>query len=214
MTTQTYQTGRLSARHLVLLGTLGLHVLAFQLLSLTVSNYRAATAPDRLQAFFIDDPRPSPPRESIDPHPATQPQAGPTVVIPVMPEFSFDTPTGDAIAIDPGSPASPGGDEAQVTQTPVPSTDLAYTARRPPDEFYPPASIRLGEEGVTVLRVCVSASGALDGGPVVTQGSGHPRLDTAARSWASQALAFRPATRDGAPVAACKAFRVRFNLRN
>ena len=214
MTTQTYQTGRLSTRHLVLLGTLGLHVLAFQLLSLTVSNYRTATAPDRLQAFFIDELRPSPPRASIDPHRATEPQAGPAVVVPVMPEFSFDTPTGDAIAIDPGSPASAGSAETPVTQTPVPSTDLRYTARRPPDDFYPPASIRLGEEGVTVLRVCVSASGELDGGPVVTQGSGHPRLDMAARSWAGQALAFRPATRDGAPIAACKGFRVRFNLRN
>jgi protein TonB len=96
---------------------------------------------------------------------------------------------------------------------PIPATDLTYRATRSPDDYYPAASIRLQEQGVAVVEVCVNAQGRLDGRPVIQRTSGSRQLDAAAVRWASEALAFTPATRNGAAVAACKGFRVNFSLR-
>jgi TonB family protein len=109
-----------------------------------------------------------------------------------------------------GIDLSPGGD---VTPRPTAtSSPLTWTARRATREFYPAASVRLGEEGATVVRVCVSGQGTLLGAPRVVAPSGHARLDAAAVAWAGTALVFRPATTNGAAVDACKAFRVNFTL--
>jgi protein TonB len=121
----------------------------------------------------------------------------------------------DTLVVVPGGTVDPpngGGGSGAGTTEPV-LTPLTWAARRSTDEYYPPASARLEEEGATTLRVCVSAAGRLTGAPRIETSSGHARLDAAAVAWAREALAFRPATRDGVPVEACKGFRVTFDLR-
>ena len=54
--------------------------------------------------------------------------------------------------------------------------------------------------------------GTLEGPPAIERSSGSRHLDGAALKWASEALAFTPATRNGAAVSACKGFRVSFRL--
>ena len=44
-------------------------------------------------------------------------------------------------------------------------------------DFYPPSSIRLGEEGLTAVSVCVDDHGRLTTDPKVAVSSGSPRLD-------------------------------------
>jgi TonB family protein len=95
----------------------------------------------------------------------------------------------------------------------IPSTGLVSRARLSPDDFYPSASISLGEVGVSVVRVCVGPTGRIEGRPTIRTSSRSRRLDDAAIRWASEALEFTPATRNGAAVSDCKDFRVVFNLR-
>lgn len=209
------QSGLLTGRQLVLLGTAALHALVYQILSLTLGFHPVGDAADHImKAFFFEEPV----------------MQRPIVLQPRVPVPNPDT---DSLLKDPPLPtpwlypeqteAGPGdrvvsqgqGDGTEAgsgTPGETPPTELRYTTLRPTQDFYPPTSIRLNEEGVTVLRVCVTAAGALLGPPVVTSGSGHPRLDMAALVWASQALRFSPATRNGAPVEACKGFRVSFRL--
>ena len=92
-------------------------------------------------------------------------------------------------------------------------TELRFEAIRPTDDYYPSTSLRLQEEGIAVVRVCVGPDGKLAGTPTIESGSGSRRLDNAAVTWAREALRFTPATREGRPVSACKGFRVRFSLR-
>ena len=218
MTSFTYQAGLLSGRQLVLLGTAGLHVLVYQVLSLTLGFHPVGDAADHImKAFFYEDRVLEPTADPLPRTPAHEVSAQSVLPKPSLPDLVFDQerpvecgPGETVLTLGPGEEGV-GGQGGPGT---APATALRYTALRPTEDFYPPSAIRLGEEGATVLRVCVSAAGVLQGEPVVTAGSGHPRLDGAAVAWVSQALRFTPATRDGAPVDACKGFRVRFRLRD
>jgi protein TonB len=79
------------------------------------------------------------------------------------------------------------------------------------DEYYPPTSRRLGEQGTAVVDTCFAADGRVSGTPKVQKSSGSSRLDEAAVRWASHARA-TPATADGKPVPGCVPFAVKFVL--
>ena len=70
---------------------------------------------------------------------------------------------------------------------------------RNPDPEYPAASQRRGEEGRVRLLIQVSEAGTAVDAEVVG-GSGYPTLDEAARRGVLR-WRFKPATRDGQPVA-------------
>ena len=123
-------------------------------------------------------------------------------------------PAVDLITLTPELQPPPLGAESTVTARVPADTTLAYTAVRSPDEYYPPVSAQLGEQGAVVVYACADARGRLQGQPRVQGSSGFERLDAAAVKWASEALRFTPATRAGTPVAACKGFRVTFRLKN
>jgi TonB family protein len=82
-------------------------------------------------------------------------------------------------------------------------------------DFYPSASIRLGEMGVAAVRACVDGNGRLTADPSIVQSSGKPRLDEAALKLARAGSGhYRATTEDGKPVSSCYAFGIRFDLRN
>jgi TonB family protein len=91
-----------------------------------------------------------------------------------------------------------------IPDPPVPLLNLSYQD--------PPGWIRRGEEGSSILQVCVAATGALAATPTLETSAGYARLDSAALKWAREALRFTPAQRDGKAVTACKGFRVTFGL--
>ncbi|HEX8781723.1 MAG TPA: energy transducer TonB [Steroidobacteraceae bacterium] len=81
------------------------------------------------------------------------------------------------------------------------------------DDYYPDASRRLGEEGLTVVDICVGADGKLTEPPKVGKTSGHDRLDQAALKVASVGSGrFKPATEEGKPVTKCTQLPIRFKL--
>jgi protein TonB len=81
------------------------------------------------------------------------------------------------------------------------------------DDYYPAMAKRLEEQGVTTVRVCVSADGRLTAVPTIDQSSGSPRLDDGALRLATAGSGhYRPATEDGQAMTACYSFRVRFAL--
>lgn len=144
------------------------------------------TNPD-LVRFAVPIPR-NPEHLPLDPEPI---QANPPTAVDAGPG-----------SMDPGLPIAPV----------VEDTPLRYQAVRPSDDYYPPHALRMQQEGVVIVRACVDASGRLEGAPRVVSGSRHRLLDTAAVTWASEALRFTPATRAGSAIAACKDFRVNFTL--
>ncbi len=83
------------------------------------------------------------------------------------------------------------------------------------DDFYPDASIRMGERGVATVKTCVDGKGRLISDPIIVQSSGSKRLDEGALRLAKAGSGhYRATTEDGRPVDSCYPFRIRFNLRN
>ena len=79
--------------------------------------------------------------------------------------------------------------------------------------FYPAASRRAGEQGVSTVRVCVDATGHLTGEPSIARSSGIARLDEGALTLARAGSGYyRSTVEDGNPVADCYAFRIHFTL--
>jgi TonB family protein len=84
-----------------------------------------------------------------------------------------------------------------------------------PDEFYPDASIRMSEKGVTTVQVCVDDRGRLTGEPGLVASTGSSRLDAAALRLAKAGSGhYRPTTEEGKPISGCYSFLIRFQLKN
>ncbi len=83
------------------------------------------------------------------------------------------------------------------------------------DIYYPAAAKRLGEHGVTAVRVCVDPAGRLTSNPAIAGTSGSLRLDAGALKLARAGSGlYRATTEDGQAVNSCYTFRVRFELRD
>lgn len=82
------------------------------------------------------------------------------------------------------------------------------------EDFYPPASQRLGEQGTAVVEYCIDGSGKLTQDPKLATSSGSSRLDEAAiKLMKAGSGRYKPATEDGKPVNACGKLGVKFQLR-
>ena len=83
------------------------------------------------------------------------------------------------------------------------------------EDYYPPASKRLGEEGSANIHVCVGPNGKLTEDPTLAQTSGSARLDDGALKLAKAASGhYQPGTEDGQAAAMCTVFKIKFELRN
>jgi len=83
------------------------------------------------------------------------------------------------------------------------------------NDFYPDASIRMGEKGVATVRTCVDSKGRLIADPTILQSTGSTRLDEGALRLAKAGSGhYRATMEDGRAVNSCYPFRIRFELRN
>ncbi len=148
-------------------------------------------------------------REEPPPPPPPELERPPVEVPP--PEVSIDIPVETTTAIQDvtNRPPPPRPPPPRAVQRTAPKLDV----RRSPatDEYYPPASRRANEEGVTTVRACVTTEGRTSGTASIEKTSGHARLDEAAVKWAQRAR-WTPGTEDGKPVEMCSQFNVRFKL--
>jgi TonB family protein len=193
----------------------GLHAALFFGLITTLSHTQSPAAPPRLQnqpVAPVPRAKESPPVPGSDikdwriyvPKPVMDlPKMNIDVDVPGEPS---DKP--NEVIPEPGLPT--------VTQSHVvhrfaggPGAGFPETA-----EFYPSHSIRLAEEGISTVQVCVDRRGRLTSEPTTVKGSGIERLDEAALKLARAGSGhYRATTEDGQPVNSCYAFGVRFQLR-
>jgi len=106
-------------------------------------------------------------------------------------------------------------------QPPAPVAKKVQVAPKPgkgfpsSEDYYPPASKRLGEEGSANIHVCVGPNGKLTEDPTLAQTSGSARLDDGALKLAKAASGhYTPGTEDGQATAMCTVFKIKFELRN
>ena len=104
---------------------------------------------------------------------------------------------------------------APVAAKAVSRTNWAQDKNFPHSEdFYPPASKRLEEQGSSAVAVCIGTDGRLTGPPTLDKTSGFPHLDEGALKLATAASGhFIPPKEDGKPVASCFKFLVRFQIK-
>jgi TonB family protein len=198
---------------MVFAAVVGLHLLAVASLMTMRIDVDEKTVPGfkPITPVALVEPPPAPPKLEIIPAARTA-----VVSVPDMPGPIIDRNEALSIPVEVG-PALPQGTE--VTEglprgtAVIPSTGLTSRTTRFPDDYYPALSVQLQEEGVAEVHVCVGPTGRLEGTPSVARSSGSRRLDAAAVKWAGEALAFTPATRNGAAVSACRDYRVRFSLK-
>lgn len=99
---------------------------------------------------------------------------------------------------------------ARAQSTTAAGTPIRFISAPDLSAYYPAASRRIGEQGRAVVRVCVSAGGAIDSAEIASS-TGSARLDEAALAF-TRAVRFQPAVSNGAPVSACMSFAVKFEL--
>ncbi len=78
------------------------------------------------------------------------------------------------------------------------------------EQYYPPESKRLGEQGTCLVRITVTAQGEIRD-VTLTKSAGYPRLDQACVDGFKGAR-MRPAIRDGKPVTLTKEIPVKWTL--
>ncbi|MGE0312807.1 MAG: energy transducer TonB [Lautropia sp.] len=121
------------------------------------------------------------------------------------PAPAASTPAASTSAAPAASPAPAAAPAPPLVQ---PRFDAAYL--RNPAPRYPVRSRRLGEQGETRLRVCVTADGRAES-TAVARSSGFDSLDAAAVD-AVAAWRFVPARRGDTPVAECVIVPIRWRL--
>jgi TonB family protein len=132
---------------------------------------------------------------------------------PVIPR-DLPPPPDDVTVNDEKSP--PNGEPPRLVQSHVPVRVAGGPGVGFPnvDDYYPSIEIFRGHEGVTTVRVCVDVKGRLTSAPTAEESSGSAALDEGALKLAKAGSGhYRPATDDGAPVASCYPYRIRFQLK-
>jgi len=212
MSAQVQQASMLSGRQLVLAVTVALHAAAISgLMAWRIAEVMIQTPDVPIQ---LQDLKPDPPR--IPPPPTNEK--------PIIEAIRFDSLDGPALPpmevesqirvdSDTKEVSISGGSGAPLEQQAlIADTPLTYRATRAPDDYYPPQAIRLEQEGVTVVRACIDATGMQSALPQVVKSSRSRLLDAAATAWARESLQFTPATHAGVAMPACKDFRINFKL--
>ncbi|WP_066763809.1 energy transducer TonB [Sphingobium sp. CCH11-B1] len=210
-----YGAGRRSP--LGLGGTIAVHALlvgGFLLLPKEVLDIVRPTPPIETYPVPADPPPPEiTPDQPVDtkvpqpslPKPQQPTATDPVVTLPSDPFLPGTTDPGDSLKpVDPYVPPPPIQDpvltEAQIDPRALPGFQ--------PD--YPGTMIRQGMEGKVTVRVSISAQGRVTAIEKISATDESFWLATqrhALRQWR-----FRPATRDGVPVASTKQLTVRFTL--
>jgi protein TonB len=149
-------------------------------------------------------PPPPPPKMEIPPV-----QVPPPVVDITLPTETANTTALSNVTDKPLPPAPPPQPVAVARVAPK----LRPGSQPMSDDYYPPTSKRLEEQGNAIVKLCVGENGRLAQEPTIETSSNFPRLDEAAIKY-TKALRLMPGTEGGKPVTACFNLRVKFELKN
>lgn len=177
------------------IGVVALHVLLPLTLMLLALNFSRKAEPVLMMAQIID-------RESVAITPSVH-------VRPVKDkQLEKDKVVKDSELAKERSAESK--QDGALASAPVSMPNSDASELNNPKPPYPAISRKLREQGLVVLKACISASGALDS-LEVRQGSGYSRLDQVALQTVKQ-WKFIPAKRGTAPIAMCYELPVKFIL--
>lgn len=207
-----HNVGFYSRRTMSFFMVAGAHVAVFAALMLTISTTRITPPAGPIIAKYIDVTRP----RDVPKVPTVKTNIN--IQLPIK-EVEFPriavvpdtTIIGELrpLPIVDSQPPQPLGHVARLEQG---GTGAGFPD---PAGFYPEQSIRLGDQGVSVVKVCVNTKGRLTTDPVTSRTSGFERLDLAALKLAKAGSGhYRPSTEDGVPVESCYPVGVRFQIRN
>jgi periplasmic protein TonB len=200
-------------RAVVFIAIIGLHVFIIWAFASGLARRAIETIAPPLQTDIVeevtkhDEPPPPPPPQ----------MERPPVEIP-PPEVSIDLP------VETTSTAIQDVTDKPVQRAPPPPPAPRAVARvltKPgkgfpnTEDYYPPSSKRLGEEGTVTVHVCTGANGKLTEEPTVAKTSGNARLDEGAVKLAKAGSGhYTPGTEDGQAATTCNMFNIKFELRN
>jgi protein TonB len=139
---------------------------------------------------------PPPPPDLVKPPPP----------VAIVPDFKINTaPPPAPVRTAPPAPTAPARVAASDPLRPV-----GRTHTLPP---YPPISVRLGEQGTTLMLVHITTEGNVDDCKV-EKGSGSDRLDAAACEFVKARWRWSPPTNQGAPTAVSTRVSVKWDLKD
>ena len=198
-------------RTLALAGALAVHAFALLLLAMPAMHPAVIAAATETVQIIWHEPEPEPVVQPLPPEPEPLPvprRPAPRAVAVIETPMSTPTPVAEPSPL----PADPILPESTPAPDPGPAravdVGLAYLSRT--EVAYPKASAREREQGTVLLRVHVDVEGRPTAVEVV-RGSGHSRLDRAARE-AVLAWRFRPVQRNGVAVPASGLVPIEFSL--
>ena len=209
MAAYAQDTAFISRRAIVLVVIILLHVLLAYGLATGLARRAMEIIAPPIQTTIVEEvqqhdlPPPPPPPEFERP-PVEVPPPDINIDIPAEPTQS----TAITDVTDKHVAAAP--PPARATNRVPPSTGKNFPNSA---DYYPPASMRLGEEGSAAVHVCVGPNGKPSEEPTIMKSSGSARLDEGAIKLA-KAGHYNPGTEDGKPVTACVNFSIKFQLKN
>jgi protein TonB len=214
MAAYVQDTNFFTRRTIVLFAIIGLHVfiawaLATGLARRTFELVAPPIQTDVIEEVKKEDQPPPPPPPQMERPPVEIPPPDVAIEVPVETQTTaIQDVTDKPVPLAPPPPPPPAAKKNIVGPKPGKGFPTA-------EEFYPPASKRLGEEGSANVHVCVGPNGKITEDPTLAQTSGSARLDDGAVKLAKAASGhYQPGTEDGVPIASCMVFKIKFELRN
>ncbi|HTV50344.1 MAG TPA: energy transducer TonB [Steroidobacteraceae bacterium] len=190
---------------IVLLHVLLIYGLASGLAHRVIEAVAPPIQTDIVQEVQKRDEPPPPPPPKLERPPVEVPPPDVTINVPVETNSTAITDVTNKHIVAPPPPPAP----RQAVYTQVGMLKGFPNS----DEFYPPASQRLDEEGTAQVEACVGPNGMLTQEPKIVKSSGHSRLDEGAIKLAKAGQGkYKPATEDGRPINKCFSFNVKFQL--
>jgi protein TonB len=141
---------------------------------------------------------PPPPPDLVKPPPP----------VAIVPEFTVAAQAPPPVTTVAKAPPAPPAPKAVASSDPLRPVMRTHTL--PP---YPPISVRLNEQGTTLMEVHITAEGNVDDCKV-TQTSSSERLDTAACEYVKSRWRWQPPTNQGTPTAVSTRVSVKWDLKD
>jgi protein TonB len=211
MAAYVHDTDFFTRRTAVLAAIIGLHVFIAWALATGLARKAIEVLAPPIQTDIVQEEK-----NKSEPPPPPPPEMRKQVVEVPPPDINIQMPE-----VGPSTNAISAVVKQQQAPAAAPRAAVAATAiglgKGFPnvDDYYPDASRRLGEEGLTIVDICVGPDGKLTEPPKVGKTSGHERLDQAAVKVASVGSGrFKPATEEGKPITKCTQLPIRFKLHN
>ena len=151
----------------------------------------------------VDTPKekpkaPPPPPDLVKPPPP----------VAIVPEFQIATAPPPPVTTVAKAPPAPPAPKAVASSDPL--RPIMRTHTLPP---YPPISVRLNEQGTTLMEVHITTEGNVDDCKVV-QSSSSERLDSAACDYVKSRWRWQPPTNQGTPTAVSTRVSVKWDLKD